>query len=163
MFPSASSSLRISDANSMVPRGLCLLRAIDAGLDLPPVEPLQSLPSQRLLQRFGIFLGRRKTVPGILGHCLVNHPADQLADQRIQIADGRWDMVANRFGCFQLGLAGKWLAAGQGLIADHAPARKYRRPENWASNRSARAPCTGAYLSAPSLNRPPPDEQSRNR
>src|ERR1017187_2418610 len=81
-----------------------------------PIEPLQGLASQRLLQCFGVFLGCREAVPGIFGHRLVNDLADQLAYQRIQIADGGRDMVANGLGRFHLRLASEWLTASQGFV-----------------------------------------------
>src|ERR1035441_10336263 len=103
----------------MVPFGLRLLRTIDARLDFALIEPIEGLASQSPLQCFGEFLGRGKTMPGSLGHCLVNDPADRLADQWIQIADGGSDMAANGLGGVHFGLASEWLASGQGFVADY--------------------------------------------
>src|ERR1017187_2253837 len=69
-------------------------------------------------------------MPGSLGHCLVNDPADRLADHWIQIADGGRDMAANGLGGVHFGLASEWLAAGQRFVAD------YRQREDVGSRRA---------------------------
>src|SRR5437899_1173550 len=78
-------------------------------------------------KRVGAFAGAGETMPGLLGHGLVDHAADGLAHRRVQVGGGRRNVVQDGPRDFARGGALEGPAAREGLVTDDAQREDVRQ------------------------------------
>ena len=96
------------------------LGALDAGTDSTGIERIDGFAATGFLQRLREFAGRRKSMPGLLGHGLMKHPADALVHVGVDIGGRRRDLVHDCFDDLPLAGALERAAAREHLIGHHA-------------------------------------------
>src|SRR5437773_1450764 len=95
-------------------------RSFDARLDSSRFEDVYGLVEGGFLKDLCELFHAVVTVPRLLGHCLVDHAADEFADGWVDCVRRGRNLLPDGFDDFFFRPSSKWLAAGQCLITNDA-------------------------------------------